>query len=304
VQPLRGSGIEHVPAFQGKKFLNLSPEQVNGFFGKSTYLQRYGKRIIKGCCTDLEASPFKEELDAWVVSVHVHGLSTDLIACGEDVQCCDHKHGANMNKLCAKCEVPLCSECLKSLRAKPAQQPPLGLCNDTWTGYSSDFIYESNVTYLELLCASPCCLSLICFILQNAQGSSVKDESAKRPKKPMFLEPAFKQAHRTAARGNITMWPMPLTDILDEMRRLEKDGVDLPRSGKDLSKIVKVLLKSAGKLPASLIAHATVRRAEVMRLIEDGKVRGHPSYKDAQKNRSSIASEWSFARAHNAIGSR
>jgi len=97
-------------------------------------------------------------------------------------------------------------------------------------------------------------------------------------KKFMFMEPAFHQVYRTAARGNITMWPMPLTDILEELKRLDEGGVDLPRSGEDLCKIVRILLKSSGPLPASLIAQATVRRAVVVELIEDGKRRGHPSY--------------------------
>ena len=89
---------------------------------------------------------------------------------------------------------------------------------------------------------------------------------AERFKKPMFMEPAFQQVHRTAARGNITMWPMPLTDILEELKRLDEAGVDLPRSGEDLCKVVRILLKSSGPLPASLIAHATVRRAVVVEL--------------------------------------
>ena len=92
------------------------------------------------------------------------------------------------------------------------------------------------------------------------------------------MEPAFQQEYRTAAGGNITMWPMPLTDILEEMRRLDEVGVDLPRSGEDIAKVVRILLKSAGPLPASLIVQATVRRAVVVELIEDGKRRGHPSY--------------------------
>ena len=152
------------------------------------------------------------------------------------------------------------------------------MTNDMWSGFSSEFIYEKKVTYLELLMASPCCLSLICFILQDSRAGATKDDRSKRFKKSMFMEPAFQQDYRTAARGNITMWPMPLTDVLEEMRRLDEVGVDLPRSGEDIAQVVRILLKSAGPSPASLIVQATVRRAVVMELIEDGKRRGHPSY--------------------------
>ena len=74
------------------------------------------------------------------------------------------------------------------------------------------------------------------------------------------------------------MWPMPLSDILQELKRLDEVGVDLPRSGEDIAQVVRILLKSAGPLPASLIVHATARRAVVVELIADAKRRGHPSY--------------------------
>ena len=147
-----------------------------------------------------------------------------------------------------------------------------------WNGFSSDFIYAKNVTYLELLFASPCCLSLICFILQDVRGGSSNEDRSKRVKRSMFLQYAFQQESRSAARGNITMWLMPLSDILQEMKRLDDVGVDLPRSGEDIQQVVQVLLKSGGTLPASLIAQATARRAVVVELIEDAKRRGHPSY--------------------------
>ena len=74
------------------------------------------------------------------------------------------------------------------------------------------------------------------------------------------------------------MWPMPLADVLEEMKNLEAHGVDSPRSAEDLGKAVRILLKSSGPLPASLIANATVRRDVVVALIQDGKQRRHPSF--------------------------
>ena len=92
------------------------------------------------------------------------------------------------------------------------------------------------------------------------------------------------QDTRVAARGNATSFLMPWQSILSELRSLEekeKHGqpADLPLSGDDLKSVVQVLLKcndSAQKknLP-KFIHQATVRRAVVVRHIEDMKKRGH-----------------------------
>ena len=77
---------------------------------------------------------------------------------------------------------------------------------------------------------------------------------------------------------------MPWQSILSELRSLEEkekhsEAADLPLSGDDLKSVVQVLLKcndSAQKknLP-KFIHQATVRRAVVVRHIEDMKNRGH-----------------------------
>ena len=103
-------------------------------------------------------------------------------------------------------------------------------------------------------------------------------DRSKRVKKSMFNEPVFHQDCRSAARGNITMWPMPLRDILQELKRLDEVGVDVPRSVEDVAQVVRVVLKSAGSLPASLTVEATARRDVVVELIDDARSRGHPSY--------------------------
>ena len=66
------------------------------------------------------------------------------------------------------------------------------------------------VTYLELLVASPCCLSLICFVLQAARDEGSREEKSKKRRTNLWDQPVHLQDDRTAARGNITMFPMPL----------------------------------------------------------------------------------------------
>ena len=60
------------------------------------------------------------------------------------------------------------------------RKPVIGFTNDMWTGYASDYIYRMRVTYLELLVASPCCLSLICFVLQAARDEGSREERTKK----------------------------------------------------------------------------------------------------------------------------
>eukprot|EP00973_Karenia_brevis_P082546 11443475-Karenia_brevis.AAC.1 len=77
----------------------------------------------------------------------------------------------------------------------------------------------------------------------------------------MFTEFAHTQHCRSGARGNVTMFPMPLPDVRRELHHMETHaGLSLPRTGRDLQQVVKALLKSSGKLPASLITQCTLPR--------------------------------------------
>ena len=87
---------------------------------------------------------------------------------------------------------------------------------------------------------------------------------------------------------------MPWQSILAELRKLEKkekrsEAIDLPLSGEDLRSVVQVLLKcndSAEKknLP-KFIHQATVRRAVVVRHIQEMKLRGHKAYQHVNMER-------------------
>ena len=181
-------------------------------------LRSDGLRTVRGCCTDLLATPFKEELEAWEVNLWLRGQFKCLIGCSQDIKCQNHLRSAG--DVCRNCQIPVCNVCNDALTSSPPTQPCIALANDMWSGFSSEYIYKNNVTYLELLSASPCCVSLICFVLQEAYDQKDPKDCCQAPKRAMFLEPAFVQKQRTAARGNITMWPMPLSDILQEMKRL------------------------------------------------------------------------------------
>ncbi len=55
--------------------------------------------------------------------------------------------------------------------------------------------------------------------------------------------------HRVGARGNATSFPMPWHTLLARLQKLEDEassavGPDHPRTGRDLSHVVEVLLKT------------------------------------------------------------
>ena len=62
VEPLGGEvkGLVLVESLLGGNLLLLQA-QAEEFYGKETYLKKYGRRGVHGCQTDLQASPWKEE---------------------------------------------------------------------------------------------------------------------------------------------------------------------------------------------------------------------------------------------------
>jgi len=154
--------------------------------------------------------------------------------------------------------------------------PPAALTNDMMIFYAPKELYTMKVTVMEMICASVCLTSMICFTLE-----------ARHRKENPFDSEVHMARHRMGARGNATSFPLPWQDILSEIRRHEDDGAggeapDLPWTGSQLSNFVSVLLKTSEednpKSMASFIHQAHVRRDVVIKLIEDAKARGHRAY--------------------------
>lgn len=142
-----------------------------------------------------------------------------------------------------------------------AKLPPLSYANDMWTGYGLERIYKQNVTAIELLCASPCLTSMVLL--------SMEAKYKQEPNVAIFDEKAHMARHRYGARGNAITFPLPMEDLL---RKLQEDASELeetevlPRSGKQLSDVFRVILKTnkTGKTSdqeiKTLIHQARVRR--------------------------------------------
>lgn len=129
-----------------------------------------------------------------------------------------------------------------------------------WTGYGLARIYEQNVTVIELACASPCLTSMVLL--------SMEGKHKQEPSTGVFDAEAHMARHRYGARGNAITFPLPVEDLLQKLQdNMSPDTADeIPRSGKQLSDMFRVILKTnkTGKVTQedvkTLIHQARVRR--------------------------------------------
>ena len=135
-------------------------------------------------------------------------------------------------------------------------------------------LYTQEVTVLEMICASTCITSMICFTL----------EARFRGERPMDSKVHMPQ-HRMGARGNATTFPLPWQELLNQLEGCP----DLPHTGAELADVVSVILKTSDEENpegmANFIHQALVRRDVVVQLITDAKNRGHVAYKDIDLTR-------------------
>ena len=136
--------------------------------------------------------------------------------------------------------------------------PPLSYANDMWTGYGLERIYEQKVTVIELVCAAPCLTSLVLMSMESKHRQEAGNA--------IFDEKAHMARHRYGARGNVISFPLPMEDLLQQLQEHPAAEGQLPRSGKQLAEVFRVILKTnqTGKTTEqeikTLIHQATVRR--------------------------------------------
>ena len=104
--------------------------------------------------------------------------------------------------------------------------------------YGPKEIYDAQVTFMELLCASPCVTTLLCFSLEKRYRMD-----------RAWDENAWMNRHRLAARGNATTFPLAWESLVDQLQGLETKNTvtTLPRAGQELTEIASVLIKSNAK---------------------------------------------------------
>ena len=261
----------HVLGGGASKIMGRSATELEAILGLQTYRERYvpgDEGLLRS------ARSMHEELADWRAEVTCEGKSVELLCCPEDVRCVSC---SNQNQtLCERCEVPMCRYCFGAISCY-GRKPPQALSNDLMIYYAPRELYELDVTFMEMICASPCLTTMACFSLEKKyRNERVMDE---------LLQD---NARRIAARGNATTFPLPWEQVLAQLQDLEQDregtsGLALPRIGEELSDFVTVLLKSCDEEITDslrrLLHAATVRRAVVVKLIANACDRGHRAFR-------------------------
>ena len=188
-----------------------------------------------------------------------------MLLCPEDVTCsalCKH----SVDECCDECEAPICNECMGTLKQRKPEMPAAALTNDMMTYSPPKEIYEHKATVMEMICASVCITSMVCFTSEKKyRGNHALDETVGG------------NQHRMSARGNETSFLLPWQDLLKQLHAREgmddlADTASLPRTGEDLCNVVSILSRTsdggdADTSLASLIHQAMVRRRVVVSLI-------------------------------------
>ena len=76
--------------------------------------------------------------------------------------------------------------------------PPVSLANDMMIVYAPRELHELEVTVMEMVCASACLTSMICFSLE-----------LKYRRENQFEQLLHMERQRMGARGNVTSFPLP-----------------------------------------------------------------------------------------------
>eukprot|EP00438_Fugacium_kawagutii_P008899 Skav215707 [mRNA] locus=scaffold2573:242958:252224:+ [translate_table: standard] len=245
---------------------------VEKILGLQAFKEKYVDKETRFAQQEMTA-----ELEDWTSQVNLGTACVKLVCCPEDKVC---RKKCKPETLCSQCWVPVCRTCKIDI-VSHGRQPAAALSNDMMVYYAPRETFSIEVTVMEMLCSSPCLTTMICFSLeQKLRGDRAWDQDA------------WMNRQRMAMRGNATTFPLAWEDLLQQLRALEptsnkeRQKVQLPHSGAKLREIVNVIVKSHKGHETSdlgrILHQARVRRAVVVRLIEDAVARGHPAFQDIQ----------------------
>ena len=282
VEGRRGNPIEwRAVSPNGDGFFGLPGAFVREHMTVDAYVERFGQvDAAREGSSGVHLRDRMEEFDDWHVSVPSQEGPVRVLCCPEDMRCTSGAWHSE-NTACSCCEAPLCGECGNAMAGArgEAALPPAALANDLMAFYSPEELFSSKVTVLEMICASVCITSMVCFTLEKRY----------RKERAFDMEAGGNDV-RMAARGNATSFPMPWTDLLAQLTAADATAAEghappLPRTGAELAGIVSVILKSGGDddtaaSMATFVHQALVRRKVVVGLIEGAKARGHRAYRN------------------------
>lgn len=181
-----------------KTVFGQSPEEAEKLLGMEPFMQRYVAHE-----TVFAQQEMKHELQDWACEVQMGNASVRLLCCPEDKVCAKR---CNEQTLCPQCWVPLCRSCKQDL-VWHKKLPAAALSNDMMVYYGPKDACRKEVTVMEMVCASPCLTTMICFSLeQKLRGDRALDQDA------------WMNRHRMAARGNATTFPLAWEDLLQQLQ--------------------------------------------------------------------------------------
>ena len=191
--------VEHTKA-GGTTLFGMPIETATTLIGMDTFKKKYGKVDGYANITDTD------ELDDWRSFVYDTSEEdfVEFMCCPEDHVCVADLDHPRDHLLCEECRVPLCSHCRGHLDKH--KLPPLSLANDMWTGFAPAILYRERVTVMEMICASPCITTLLCFSME-----------ARYHNDHLFDEKAHMARHRIGARGNALTFPLPWEQLIDTL---------------------------------------------------------------------------------------
>ena len=128
----------------------------------NTYIEKYGDTGAAG--VDLRGRA--DEFADWHVDVPFPGGVVRLLCCPEDRVCGKKTCQSGSRCWCQDCTVPVCRECMGHLNRRTPCMPPAALTNDLMIFYAPEVLYTRNVTIMEMICASVCLMSMICFTME------------------------------------------------------------------------------------------------------------------------------------------
>ena len=259
-------------------FLTYSRADAEYHFSLESYLQKYAQDPLG--FYDLRRH--LDDFDDWVADVPFAQEYVRIICCPEDRTCTSAACRSSL-RLCQHCSVPVCKMCRAPMTKQVLPHtggrracPPGALANDMMIFYPTRELHtDGGLTVMEMICASPCLTSMICFSMEVKYGN-------------MFDSLLNMQRHRVGARGNATTFLLPFESLLGELERLDQESAsnaercDLPRSGHQLRYVVQVLLKTNDEEKRDNLKHfihqARVRQHKVIEVILAMKRVGHRAY--------------------------
>ena len=141
---------------KNRTVFSLPLEEAEKLLGMETFTKRYAAQE-----TSFSQQEVKQELQDWVCEVAMGNASVKLVCCPEDKVCAKR---CNDQTMCSQCWVPLCRSCQKDL-VWHKKLPAAALSNDMMVYYGPRDACRKEVTVMEMLCASPCLTTMICFSL-------------------------------------------------------------------------------------------------------------------------------------------